>query len=144
MRNRGRVKLKKVISLLLLTVYLLATGGTAFASLSCRCVAMAPPAAHSCCHHCFHGDEPAAPRAFSAPCCGNHHSTEIELYTASHADSEKGSRCVVYLLLPALATEYPQPVDPLVVCERRAEPHISSIQEAFIHSAGLRAPPVLA
>ena len=89
------MKLKRLISLLLLSVYLLATGGPAYVSLSCKCVAMKARAAHVCCHHCQHGaDTSDGTASLKATCCGNHHSTEINLYTFSQ-DSEKSTRCTV-------------------------------------------------
>ena len=99
------MKLKRLISLLLLSVYLLATGGPAYVSLSCKCVAMKARAAHVCCHHCQHGaDTSDGTASLKATCCGNHHSTEINLYTFSQ-DSEKSTRCTVTDLLPALEKE---------------------------------------
>ena len=95
------MKLKRLISLLLLSVYLLATGGPAYVSLSCKCVAMKARAAHVCCHHCQHGaDTSDGTASLKATCCGNHHSTEINLYTFSQ-DSEKSTRCTVTDLPPS-------------------------------------------
>lgn len=45
------MKLKRLISLLLLAIYLTAWGGPAYVSLSCKCVTMS---SHVCCHHCQH------------------------------------------------------------------------------------------
>ena len=105
------MKLKRLISLLLLSVYLLATGGPAYVSLSCKCVAMKAHAAHVCCHHCQHGaDTSDGTASLKATCCGNHHSTEINLYTFSQ-DSEKSTRCTVTDLPPALVAEAPEPAD---------------------------------
>ena len=71
------MKLKRLISLLLLAIYLTAWGGPAYVSLSCKCVTMS---SHVCCHHCQHSaDAAGAGESLKAPCCGNHHSTEIEL-----------------------------------------------------------------
>ena len=79
------MKLKRLISLLLLAIYLTAWGGPAYVSLSCKCVTMS---SHVCCHHCQHGTDAAgAGESLKAPCCGNHHSTEIELYTGSSSSS---------------------------------------------------------
>ena len=85
------MKLKRSISLLLLAVYLFATAGTALASLTCKCVAMKARTEHACCCHCLHvADLPAAAGGeMRAPCCGNHHSTEIELYTGSSSDNHE-------------------------------------------------------
>ena len=76
---KGSMKLKRLISLLLLAIYLTAWGGPAYVSLSCKCVTMS---SHVCCHHCQHSaDAAGAGESLKAPCCGNHHSTEIEIYT---------------------------------------------------------------
>ena len=85
------MKLKRSISLLLLAVYLFATAGTALASLTCKCVAMKARTEHACCSHCHHvADLPAAAGGeMRAPCCGKHHSTEIELYVSSSSDSNE-------------------------------------------------------
>jgi hypothetical protein len=102
------MKLKRSISLLLLAVYLFATAGTALASLTCKCVAMKARTEHACCSHCHHvADLPAAAGGeMRAPCCGKHHSTEIELYVSSSSDSnERYTRCIVLDLPPALAAE---------------------------------------
>ena len=106
------MKLKRSISLLLLAVYLFATAGTALASLTCKCVAMKARTEHACCCHCLHvADLPAAAGGeMRAPCCGNHHSTEIELYVSSSFDNnERYTRCIVLDLPPALAAECPCP-----------------------------------
>jgi len=50
------MKLKRLISLLLLAIYLTAWGGPAYVSLSCKCVTMS---SHVCCHHCQHGADAA-------------------------------------------------------------------------------------
>ena len=141
------MKLKRLISLLLLAVYLTAAGGPAYVSLSCKCVAMTAHAAHVCCHHCQQHDDSASParESVKAPCCGNHHSTEIELYTGSTSDNnEKLTRCAVTDLPPALVAEGPAPALLSPCCERVAERCAPFILRGHVRSAGLRAPPVLA
>ena len=100
---KGSMKLKRLISLLLLAIYLTAWG-PAYVSLSCKCVTMS---SHVCCHHCQHSaDAAGAGESLKAPCCGNHHSTEIELYTGSSSDNhERFIRCTVTDLPPALVAE---------------------------------------
>lgn len=138
------MKLKRVISLLLLAVYLFAAGGPAYVSLSCSCVAMKAHEAHICGHDCSHSDEGSAAReALKAPCCGNHHSTEINLYTFS-PDSEKSTRCAVVDLPPALMAEAPAIADAPLHCEQAAERPLLRIVQESVGCAGLRAPPVLA
>ena len=130
------MKLKRSISLLLLAVYLFATAGTALASLTCKCVAMKARTEHACCCHCLHvADLPAAAGGeMRAPCCGNHHSTEIELYVSSSFDNnERYTRCIV-LDLPHVP----------FLREKVAERRTPFVREASTCSVGFRAPPVLA
>lgn len=57
-----------------------------------------------------------------APCCGNHHSTEIELYVSSSFDNnERYTRCIVLDLPPALAAECPCPAHVPFLREKVAE-----------------------
>ena len=138
------MKLKRLISLLLLSVYLLATGGPAYVSLSCKCVAMKARAAHVCCHHCQHGaDTSGGTASLKATCCGNHHSTEINLYTFSQ-DSEKSTRCTVTDLPPALVAEAPEPADISLGGEKTVGRCAPFVERGHVRCAGLRAPPVLA
>ena len=134
------MKLKRLISLLLLSVYLLATGGPAYVSLSCKCVAMKARAAHVCCHHCQHGaDTSDGTASLKATCCGNHHSTEINLYTFSQ-DSEKSTRCTVTDLPPALVAEAPEPADISLGGEKtvgRCAPFVERAMSAARDSAPL-------
>lgn len=148
------MKLKRAISLLLLALYLTGMGGPAFVSLSCECVArMKARAAHGvlcgggCCHDAreHDGDHPAARADWKAPCCANHHSTEIELYTASD-DGEKSGRGLrsMPLALPgARLAEVPAPVAGPVLCPT-AERAAPFSEAPWFASAGLRAPPVSA
>ena len=136
------MKLKRLISLLLLAIYLTAWGGPAYVSLSCKCVTMS---SHVCCHHCQHGaDAAGAGESLKAPCCGNHHSTEIELYVSSSFDNnERYTRCIVLDLPPALAAECPCPAHVPFLREKVAERRTPFVREACILSVGFRAPPVL-
>ena len=115
------MKLKRLISLLLLAIYLTAWGGPAYVSLSCKCVTM------------------------KAPCCGNHHSTEIELYTGSSSDNhERFIRCTVTDLPPALVAEAPVAAVLKFFGETLPERGDPFVMRGHVRSAGLRAPPVLA
>lgn len=136
------MKLKRLISLLLLAIYLTAWGGPAYVSLSCKCVTMS---SHVCCHHCQHGaDAAGAGESLKAPCCGNHHSTEIELYVSSSFDNnERYTRCIVLDLPPALAAECPCPAHVPFLREKVAERRTPFVREASTLSVGFRAPPVL-
>lgn len=140
------MKLKRLISLLLLAIYLMAAGGPAYVSLSCKCVAMTAHVSHACCHHCQHNDDASGARgALQAPCCGNHHSTEIELYTGSASDNhQKSTRCAVTDLPPALIAEAPVAADLTLCCEKVTECSTPFVMRGHVRSAGLRAPPVLA
>ena len=125
------MKLKRLISLLLLAIYLTAWGGPAYVSLSCKCVTMS---SHVCCHHCQHGaDAAGAGESLKAPCCGNHHSTEIELYTGSSSD-----------LPPAVVAEAPVAADLKLFGETLPERGAPFVMRGHVRSAGLRAPPALA
>lgn len=141
------MKLKRLISLLLLAIYLMAAGGPAYVSLSCKCVAMSAHADHVCCHHCQQHADSADParESVKAPCCGNHHSTEIELYTGSSSDNhQKFTRCAVTDLPPALIAEAPVVADLTLCCEKVTECSTPFVMRGHVRSAGLRAPPVLA
>lgn len=141
------MKLKRYISLLLLAVYLFATAGASLVSLTCKCVSMKERTEHLCCHHCQHTADAsaAADGVMRAPCCGNHHSTDIELYVFQHSDNgEKHIRCVVTDLPPALAVECPCPAHVPLLREKAAERQTPFVPEAYMLPVGFRAPPVLA
>lgn len=136
------MKAKRYISLLLLTVYLFTVGAPAWASLSCACVASKVVKEHACCCHCSHEDDaPAAVADLSAPCCGHHHSTDVELYTAGSSDNERQVRALAVDLSPALAAEAPASLDPptrRVRIFQRRTPHP---RQASLSGVSLRAPP---
>lgn len=141
------MKLKRYISLLLLAVYFFATGGTAYASVSCECVSMSVRTAHVCCHHCHLAGE-ATPcsggKSLTAPCCDDRHSTEIELYTGSGQDNERVLKCIVLDLPPALAAECPCPAHVPFLRQTVAERDAPFIPDVRHLPVGFRAPPVLA
>lgn len=138
------MKLRRLISLLLLSVYLFATGGPVVASLACHCVAMHVHA-HSCCTHCDHSADLVAAKAdISAPCCANHHSTEVKLYTASSSESEKFIKSPVTDLPPQLTADCPCPAHIPVLREKTAERPAPFVPDAAVIAVGFRAPPVLA
>ena len=140
------MKLKRSISLLLFAVYLFATAGAAVVSLSCECVSMKARTEHVCCSHCQHvSDTAVAGGVLRATCCGDHHSTEVELYLSSGSDNnERYIRCAVTDLPPALAAECPCPAHIPFLREKVAERRAPFVPDACILPSGFRAPPVLA
>lgn len=155
------MRVKQFIAWILLTVYLLAVGGSATLSLSCKCVAMQARSNHSthicscCCEHeqidCkalyeweVSEAETAAHARFKAPCCGNHHSTEIDLYTGNSSESERQIRLLVLDLPAIFISESADIVVATLSCEQLAQRTIPDLLQAHTRSAGLRAPPVSA
>ncbi len=149
----GSMARRKYISLLLLVVYLLATGGGAYASISCRCATEAH--AHACvashdCHACGdHGAcvrcvDDAAAEELCATCMCDRHSTEIALYTATTDDSVHSVRCAVLALPHCLAVAQAARLSaPKFHKERIYTPAVPILQAPYLCVAGLRAPPVL-
>lgn len=140
------MRIKKYISLLMLMGYLFAVGAPAVFALSCECVAMNTGSTHVCCHHCDHNDASASGQyVLKAPCCGDHHSTEVELYTGSSHDAERYAKRIFVTELPsALAAESVSFIAYIpVVCGVVADPAPSSVEDFRVSSCGLRAPPVL-
>ena len=136
---------KRYIALLLAAVYLLAVGGPSAVALACRCVPPAKSVYGACCPYCVRvgGDVPSV---MHDSCCGDHHSTDIALYTASSHDSEKFVKRIVASDLPdalaaepVLTTGVPAPAG----CDRIAVRCAGSVPDSFVASCGLRAPPVL-
>lgn len=139
------MKLKKLISLLLVSVYLFAVGGVAYEALACECVSFKAHAAHVRCHHCCVPDDvPASGAALAAACCSDHHSTEVELYTRVSSDDEYRFECMVLDLPSSLAVDCPCPAHIPFLREMIAERRAPFVQKACVLCVGLRAPPVLA
>lgn len=155
------MRVKQFIAWMLLAVYLLAVGGSATLSLSCKCVAMQARSSHSlhtcscCCEHeqidckALHGwdvsvAEIAAHAKFKAPCCGNHHSTEIDLYTGNSSEGERHTRLLIFDLPAIFISESVDIVAMTLPCEQLAHRTIPDLLQAHTRSAGLRAPPVSA
>lgn len=140
------MKLKRVISLFLLAVYIFAAGGQAFASLSCECVTAKARTTHACCMHCGHTHDAAfamSKQVLTATCCDDRHSTEIDLYTPGSTDSERYVRCVVICLPSSLAAECPCPTHIPFLREKSAERQTPFVADACLLSVGFRAPPAL-
>ncbi|MEG1885574.1 MAG: hypothetical protein RR182_04750 [Alistipes sp.] len=139
------MRLKRFLSILLLSVYLFAVGGQAYSVLTCQCVSMKGHTAHFCCHHCAH--TAASGTALKAPCCNDHHDTEEILYTASSLDTERSVTKVIPVVDLPIAL-----VAQLVVSDSYI-PSVSDnlfarcvlpVRSSGTMCVGLRAPPVLA
>ena len=145
---RKRVSAKRYIAQLLLAVYLLATGGAAYASLSCRCMGAAGcGAVHICCADCDHDhDDRHHDEQFgaewSAPCCDDRHSTEIDLYMGASYDGKHAVRCAVLALPHCMAAaQAARLAAPKFRKERIVAPDIPIPPAPSLRAAGLRAPP---
>lgn len=136
------MRVKRCIALLLLAVYLLATGGRACAALTCDCVAMHGHAAHLCCDHCAEHAAPDGLPLWKAVCCDDRHSTRIDLYTAADDDSRVVRVAVCDLLAALVADECLCPLcrpAGMQPAERPSPPESGP----ELPACGLRAPPVL-
>jgi len=146
---------------MLLTVYLLAVAGPAMCSLSCKCVAMQSRDNRSsricsCCYGHEYDNHNAgcdwsvsvakgsSPERVKAPCCGNHHSTEIDLYTGNSSENDRHSRFLVVELPATFISENSDILAATFTSERLARGAIPGLLQAHARSAGLRAPPVSA
>lgn len=138
------MKARKLISLLLLAAYLFATVGAAVLSVTCKCVAMKPRVEqYLCCSHCqLPAHVQPADGEFRSHCCGNHHSTDIALYTSPNSDdSEKYLKCAVYDLPPSMAAESVMTLSALSsFCGNVCCP-VPLPQSVDLPGTGLRAPP---
>lgn len=82
---------------------------------------------------------------FGSGCDCDRHSTEIDLYVATHSDdSEKALRCVVAELPPSLAAELPAPALRILCRGPRAADPAPRLCDGVFPVAALRAPPVVA
>lgn len=153
------MRVKQFIAWILLAVYLLAVGVPALCSLSCKCVSMRARSAqadHVCCCHCgcaqvnldaadqLFATVAGADETIKAPCCGKHHSTEIDLYTGNSQDGERYIRLVILDLPATLIPENSDFIAEHFPCNRLARGAIPDLLQAHACSAALRAPPVLA
>lgn len=141
------MKLKRVISLVLLAVYLFAAGGSAYVALSCSCLS---PHAHLhaghegclCCGHAAAEDHADDHPVFLAPCCGHDHSTVVELYTGAE-DRMPELRCAVVALPAMLAAECPCPAHVAALRGKPVERPLHFVEEPVPLQRSLRAPPVM-
>lgn len=142
-------RMRQLMALVLCTAYLMWVGGVALSSLLCPCVELHRHSAH-CCHDHGHSHPDMHPLQaahdadFSAPCCDNHHSNSIALYTVGEDQdrvTKVGVRDLLLFVLPRVEVLEPN----LDFC-----PHEQSLDRvlrtrlcAVSHKA-LRAPPVKA
>ena len=139
------MRVRNCISLLLLAVYLLATGGAACLSLSCGCMDNGHVAEHMHAHThvCCGAELPDAP-ALSASCTCGRHSTDIQLYTAA-SDDARPCKCAVLALPHCLASaQAARLAAPKFRKERVAAPPVPIPQAPCLLVADSRAPPVSA
>lgn len=143
------MKLRRIISFLLLAVYLTMAAGPALRSLSCECVAMdghargeASCCRHACCAARFVATE-AGDCCLAAPCCDDRHSTEIELYTGLDSETERSVRCAVVHLPASLAVECPCPAHVPALRHNAVARTVPLPAGPASGIPGLRAPPVL-
>lgn len=136
---------RRYISLLLSVVYLLATGGAAWLSLTCGCMEAEHAAVQVHAHRsCCAAADDSAGEVLDASCACGRHSTEIELYTAG-ADDESPCRCAVLVLPHCLAAAQAARLSAPKYCkERIVAPPVPVAQAPCLRAAGLRAPPVSA
>ncbi|WP_289182003.1 hypothetical protein [Alistipes sp. UBA6068] len=136
---------RRYISSLLLVVYLLATGGTAYRSLSCRCLEAVHAAEHFCCAS-GHVDAEAVggAEALHTACPCDRHSTAVKLYTAA-SDDLRPCKCAVLALPHCLASAQAARLSaPKFRKERIVVPSVPIPQAPSLAVGGLRAPPVSA
>ncbi|MEG0499153.1 MAG: hypothetical protein RR522_04690 [Alistipes sp.] len=138
--------MKSYIAFLMLGIYLFAVGSPAYATLTCKCVTESH--AHGCCAHCGHVEDLVdGTTMLQAPCCSDHHSLDIDLYTDASQDAARHARRVFVAELPSalvadlvVSVTYELPLVRGFVADRS----IPSVTDTHFFACGLRAPPVLA
>ena len=145
---------KHLITCWLLVVYSVMAFGPAWASLSCRCLshAHAAEATAGCCgHHAHHTSDGhhadcMTCRAleqqpdWSAPCCGDRHSTDIALYI--NDDDRTDRSCFAPVALPLSTAEYILTTPETPGCAARCDHSPGALCRGSVRSAGAHAPPV--
>jgi len=130
---------RRYISLWLLAVYLLATGGSAWLSLTCGCLERDHAREHVAAHLCASGHHDA--EMLCETCACDRHSTEIRLYTVA-ADDASPCKCAVLALPHCLAAaQAARLAAPKFRKERTTAPPVPTPQAPCLRVAGLRAPP---
>lgn len=135
------------VALVLFAVYLLGVGGTALSSLLCPCVELHRHST-SCCHDHGHTHTDMHPLAaaydsdLSLPCCDDHHSNRVLLYTST--DDEQRLKVWMRSLPPMLYAEQSR-----LDITLHTSPWERSLVRSFdtrqgaVQTKALRAPPVL-
>ena len=139
------MKIRRMIALLLCSLYLVAMGAPALSSLLCPCVAQHKQQI-ACCHACCHHHTTSCDTHFDSDCCDDRHQLEVVLYTSL---DEKQERRVHLPETPSSAlfvasiSDHCAPL-PAVVTEGASRDHLPSLAGGYFATAGLRAPPVCA
>ncbi len=137
---------RTIWTLLLLAVYLMAVGGPAVSSLSCRCPHHVQAAQTGCScggDHAAVGELVADVERIAGCGCNHRHSTEITLYTYSPADGDRAIRCAVVELSPQMAAEAAAVPSPTLSDWEFASDCMLVAAAGIAVTVGLRAPPVL-
>lgn len=136
------MRAKRVLSSLILAIYLMASCGGMLSVILCHCTRSQHVITHHCCHHCCHHDSGDGIK-LPSKCCNHDHSTEINLY--NHEKSLfKALTPAICALLPALQEDIEFSTEQNPVSrhlDRRKTPLLIS---EFVSIKGLRAPPVIA
>ena len=142
--------LRRYMASLMAVVYLMAIGVAACSSLLCPCIRHHHTCTACCCHSqstalavdCACNDATATVKG---RCCGQNHSTEIDLYTAGDEDALRRLWRTMQPAMGALVADCAALAEPEVVAEQLLFP----LKEPLVESCGgglcaLRAPPVTA
>jgi len=92
------MKLKRFITLLLISFYLFAVVGQIFSALACSCIEfrIETPQQYSCCSSCSDHNRDSKATSIKNMCCSDTHSTDVELYTSNN-DNNKQLRKVLFI-----------------------------------------------
>jgi hypothetical protein len=137
------MRAKRVLSSLILAIYLMASCGGMLSVILCHCTRSQHVIIHHCCDHCCHHHDSGDGIKLPSKCCNHDHSTEINLY--NHEKSLfKALTPAICALLPALQEDIEFSTEQNPVSrhlDRRKTPLLIS---EFVSIKGLRAPPVIA
>ncbi|MBQ8581362.1 MAG: hypothetical protein IJ478_04675 [Alistipes sp.] len=141
-------KVRQMVAMVLCAVYLLGVGGAALSSLLCPCVEWHHHTAqcnhdHGHQHLDMHPLQAAHDADFSAPCCDDRHSNNVQLYTAS-SDEERVSKLFLPELPVALFEPQPELQHLASLCCGRCFEQLPLPYSRVVPTKGLRAPPVKA